>query len=200
MTTWFTSDQHFFHRNIITYCNRPYTSVEAMNEDLILRYNTVVKPEDVVYHLGDFSMSLRGLDKIVPRLSGRKRLILGNHDKAHPANRRKAVPFRVYSDLGFETVTVEDVVDIGEGDSKVTVKLCHLPYEPDEFEKADRRYMELRPKDEGHLLLHGHVHCAWLYLPEKRLFNVGVDRHDYAPWSSEDILAVVKAGPKVLTK
>ena len=67
------------------------------------------------------------------------------------------------------------------------VKLHHLPYTPDDNE-ADSRYLEKRPKDEGHLLLHGHCHNAWLCIPKKRMFNVGVDRsNEYRPWSIREI-------------
>jgi calcineurin-like phosphoesterase family protein len=187
MTIWFTSDHHFWHKNIITYCNRPYKSIEEMNKALIDRWNERIKPEDTVYYLGDFSMSMRGLDQIVSGLTGKKILVPGNHDACHPANKRRAVSFREYRDLGFERVILETTIDLNLRGKDVKVKLCHLPYEPDQHEKADRRYLEMRPKDEGQLLLHGHVHCAWRVVPEKRMINVGVDVHDYYPISVADI-------------
>ena len=51
---FWTSDSHYFHNNILKYCNRPFGSVEAMNEALVANWNSVVKPDDHVYHLGDF--------------------------------------------------------------------------------------------------------------------------------------------------
>ena len=41
-----TSDTHFNHKNIIEYCNRPYSSVEEMNKAIIDNWNSVVKDED----------------------------------------------------------------------------------------------------------------------------------------------------------
>ena len=76
-------DPHFWHKNIINYCNRPFTTVEEMNETLIRNWNKVVGKQDIVYILGDFALC--GKDKIIEvaqRLNGRKRLILGNHDNA----------------------------------------------------------------------------------------------------------------------
>ena len=43
-----TSDTHFSHVNIIKYCNRPYASVEEMNNALIDNWNSVVKNDDLV--------------------------------------------------------------------------------------------------------------------------------------------------------
>lgn len=75
---WFTSDHHFNHDNIRTHCNRPFKSVEDMNEALITLWNAVVRPGDIVYHLGDFAW--RDAESIIKRLNGEKYLIEGSHD------------------------------------------------------------------------------------------------------------------------
>lgn len=75
-----TSDSHFGHENIIQYCNRPFVSAQEMDETLIERWNSAVKPADKVYHLGDVAMNERALKAVMPRLNGSKRLIRGNHD------------------------------------------------------------------------------------------------------------------------
>jgi len=81
---FFTADTHFNHANIIKYCARPFASAEEMNRELIARWNSAVKPEDTVYHLGDFGMGgASGWASLIGRLNGaRKILILGNHDKS----------------------------------------------------------------------------------------------------------------------
>ena len=56
MNIFFTADTHFFHRNIIKYCNRPFHSVGEMNETMIANWNAVVKPRSIIYHLGDFGL------------------------------------------------------------------------------------------------------------------------------------------------
>lgn len=53
---WLVSDTHFNHSNIIKYCNRPYQSVSEMDWDMVEKWNSVVKPNDHVYHLGDVYM------------------------------------------------------------------------------------------------------------------------------------------------
>lgn len=56
MTEYVISDTHFFHRNIIDYCKRPFKSVEEMNSEMIRKWHRRVKPDDIVYHLGDVGM------------------------------------------------------------------------------------------------------------------------------------------------
>lgn len=83
--TFFISDTHFGHRNILSFCDRPWSTVDDMNEGLIDLWNETVKPGDVVYHLGDFSF-IKGTPKnkdIFDRLNGQKFLVLGNHDYKH---------------------------------------------------------------------------------------------------------------------
>lgn len=80
--TWFTSDIHFFHANIIKYCNRPFSSVEEMNEALIQRWNELIGPNDTVYSLGDFAMGKIGhIKEVLSRLNGNLYMITGNHDQ-----------------------------------------------------------------------------------------------------------------------
>jgi calcineurin-like phosphoesterase family protein len=81
MTIYFTGCTHFGHANIIRLANRPFNSVEEMDETLIERWNNTVKKSDTVYHLGDFSYkgSARPTDYL-NRLNGSKILIQGNHD------------------------------------------------------------------------------------------------------------------------
>lgn len=78
---YFTSDLHFNHKNIIKYCNRPFSSTESMNEKLIENWNNRVNENDEVYVLGDFCFGTKGSQEILDTLKGKKYLIKGNHDK-----------------------------------------------------------------------------------------------------------------------
>ena len=79
--TFFTSDTHFGHAAIIQYCSRPYKSVEEMNQVLIDNWNSKVKKDDIVYHLGDFIFGGSKLwYEIFSKLNGNIVLIMGNHD------------------------------------------------------------------------------------------------------------------------
>ena len=75
---WFTADTHFGHTNIIRYCQRPFDDVEHMDESLIANWNAVVKPGDLVWHLGDFSFAEPS--RYLTRLNGTIHLCFGNHD------------------------------------------------------------------------------------------------------------------------
>ena len=89
---YITSDTHFYHKNIIEYCNRPFSDVEEMNEVLIENWNNTVSKEDTVFHLGDFTMAeyiqgksyaeryIHTATKLIHRLNGKIILIKGNHD------------------------------------------------------------------------------------------------------------------------
>ena len=77
---WFTSDTHFGHANIIRFCDRPFSNVQEMNEKLIANWNECIRPNDEVYHMGDFSFE-KNPQVTASRLMGRKHLIRGNHDK-----------------------------------------------------------------------------------------------------------------------
>ena len=84
MTTWFTSDHHFGHANIIKYSERPFNSVAHMNAAMVGAWNGVVAVDDTVYYLGDFAMQPHLVSEILPQLNGTKILIAGNHDRCHP--------------------------------------------------------------------------------------------------------------------
>ncbi len=81
MSLWFVSDNHFGHKNIIKYSNRPYSSVEEMDEQMIQAHNAVVRDKDVVWFLGDFAFARwERIAAIGERLNGEKHLVYGNHD------------------------------------------------------------------------------------------------------------------------
>lgn len=172
--TWFTSDTHFNHKNIIDYCKRPYRSsdgqldVNFMNREMVRLWNETVAPFDIVYHLGDFAMGSKSLlEPMRKKLNGKIILIKGNHDR-HPATMRHA---------GFEEVHTEGVFE-WEGKK---FYLAHIPVrDPHDWRGC-----------EYHLC--GHVHDLWRR--RGNIINVGVDQWGLKPRSIEEIVAAVDEGP-----
>ena len=79
---YFISDTHFYHSNIIKYCDRPFKDTNEMNETIINNWNSIVKNNDTIYHLGDFCLSTNDeIKSIFNKLNGNKILIRGNHDR-----------------------------------------------------------------------------------------------------------------------
>lgn len=144
-----------------------------------MRWNAVVQPNDDVFVLGDFAMG-KGWQEVVEvvlaQMSGRKVLVKGNHDKADSSMKK----------LGFAEVVPFGVVKIKDR----TFKMSHYPYAP-ETPDEDDRFLDRRLRDDGHWLLHGHVHCAWKV--RRRMLNVGCDVHEFQPISEKQITAIVEA-------
>jgi calcineurin-like phosphoesterase family protein len=108
---FFTSDTHFGHANFLNFRDadekpiRSFGSVEEMDELMVQRWNEVVRDGDRVYHLGDVCWNAGAVDRIMPRLRGSKRLILGNHDdiREHQLlnHFRKITLWRLFKEEGF---------------------------------------------------------------------------------------------------
>lgn len=197
---YFTSDPHYWHSNVIRYCTRPHATVEEMNEDMVLKWNTVVLPEDTVYVLGDFSLAFRAVETFPQRLMGNKILVPGNHDFCHSYHKKSRTPenrekwLQKYRDHGFTILPEQTSVEF-EGLGKIN--LCHHPYAgPYELEGGGDKYAKWRPTDDGKILLCGHVHEKWQTRTSPNgslMINVGVDVHGFTPVSLEQIIAIAKA-------
>jgi calcineurin-like phosphoesterase family protein len=79
---WFTADTHFSHANIIKHCDRPFGNAEEMDKLIIDNFNSVIKKDDWVFYLGDFSF--KDAPPFLSRLNGIPHLIRGNHDVKNP--------------------------------------------------------------------------------------------------------------------
>lgn len=108
---WFISDTHFEHANILKFTGddgeriRPeFRDVHHMNEQIIENWNSVVKPGDKVWHLGDFAFGNKKIaERIIKRLHGRKRLCVGNHDQVKEIAPffEKVVLWRIFKEHNF---------------------------------------------------------------------------------------------------
>ncbi len=175
---FFTSDTHFGHARIIELCNRPFASVEEMNEVMIERWNEVVKPDDVVIHLGDVALGkIAESLPLIGRLNGHKVLVPGNHDRIFSGEKEKQRErFLPEYEKVFQKVHAEKVWVKFKGVNEWAIA-SHFPYEGDSH--GNDRHADKRPLDNGLPLIHGHVHDKWL--TNGRMLNVGVDVQDFRP-------------------
>ena len=169
---WFTSDFHFCHDREFVWQARGYSSVEDMNEDLIRKFNSKVKPTDDVYILGDLVLNNNkvGLE-CVGRLNGKLHIICGNHDTQV---RRKAYE---------KCKNVVEVVDAK------FLKVRHQMYFLSHFPTLCGNGDESKPLTSRVINLCGHAHAKeWDSDMDKGLiFHVEVDAHDGYPVSEVEI-------------
>ena len=180
---YFVSDLHFGHSDIIKFCNRPYRSVQEMDEALTVNWNSVVKKDDTVFDLGDFAFAPDWRWKeLLGKLNGHHILIIGNHDCSE-------YPGDSVMEL-FERVETEMLLEIDEHQ----VYLNHFPFlcYAGSYRNAGTATIQL----------FGHVHSgprvggkdkdrlAWLF-PNQ--YDVGVDNNNYMPVSWQQVLKKIKA-------
>lgn len=175
---------HFYHRNIIRFCNRPYANEFEMNEDLIKRWNDTVPEDGIVFHLGDFSWgNYKDWEKVRSQLNGSIILIKGNHDETYMTEKMNEL---------FDFVTYQMKIEV-EGRK---VYLNHVPF---------LCYGGTYRDDETKVWqLFGHVHtnnrATIAGKDDERLnmlfptqYDVGVDNNDFRPISWAEVKAKIEA-------
>lgn len=178
MKKFYIADWHYGHKNAIAYDNRPFTSVDEMNKELIKRWNDAVSNEDVVYVLGDmFWCQEQESIEVLDGLNGIKFLVRGNHDKRNQK-------------LESKFSKVADYMEVRDGDKHIV--LCHYP-----MPCFKNHYY-------GWYHLYGHVHSSFeynmmentkmqmsaLYDTPCKMYNVGVmmPYMNYTPRTLEEIV------------
>ncbi len=178
---FFTADLHIGHKNIIKLCQRPFASLEEMDETLISNWNHVVTNGDTVYIIGDLMFRTQAHPvNVLKRLKGKKHLIVGNHDKTWLN--------KISADDYFKSI--ERYSEISDGKRKLA--LCHYPM------------MSWGGIGKGSCLVHGHIHnnrdaAYWPLLASMdQALNASVEINQYQPVSFEQLQLnneLFKAGP-----
>ena len=175
MKTYLIADTHFGHQGVCNFLRadgtklRPWNKSQDMDSELIQRWNSTVKQEDKVYHLGDVAMSKRHLE-VVGMLNGTKVLIKGNHDREklsmysrlfkdvrayhlldnyilshvpiHPGSKGR-FKGNIHGHTHYNAVHNEK----GELDNwYFPVSVEHINYTPIDFEEIKKRYEITRPR------------------------------------------------------
>lgn len=159
MRVFFTADQHFGHEKIIEHTVRQYSDVNEMNEAMVLAWNNVVKPKDLVYHLGDFIWG--NPDEAmywIGQLNGNIYSMMGNHDMRWWKQVETLYPTRT-GVLSYQ----RDIVHLSKKGRKTrqTITMCHYPL------------MSWPGRLKGSWHLYGHVHGA--FARTSKTMDVGVD-------------------------
>lgn len=162
MNTYWTSDTHWAHANIINLAKRPFKDVHEMDNVLIHNWNSVVQPGDTVYHLGDFNLGGRDTEDFLKRLNGTIHLLVGNHEK-----RALMVRDRFAS--------VSEVIHATINCQKMT--MCHYAW------------LTWPDSGRGSWMLHGHSHGGLPDDPTALRLDVGVDCWNYTPVSFHQLRA-----------
>lgn len=172
--TYFVSDIHFGHKNIMKYEPeyRNYSSVEEMDESIITQWNETISKEDTVYNLGDFffTSNKERIREIVKRLNYKKMvLIIGNHDSSK-------VVKQLSSEFNIECKYADRIKVEG-----IQFFLSHYPM-----------YMDRK----GLINLHGHIHSKDMRDSKNnkslKHINIGLDNMGKVAISLEDVVKQAK--------
>ena len=179
---YLTSDLHLGHKSILRYVDRPFNSVEEMNEALINNINSVIKPNSDLYILGDLYFGPNQEENTFEYAKKIKckhiHLIRGNHDMHLDKLIKLNEEYKV-----FETIAPYKEINY----EKRRIVLCHFPFMDNAWNKAMH----------GSIDLHGHLHSNKNYNLEQKAkgllrYDVGVDANDYKPVLLDDILEFFK--------
>ena len=140
---YFCSDLHYNHANAIKFGNRPFNSVDEMNESILNELQTKLRPNDILFTLGDdfWRMKENDIISIIDSLPTKNLYkIMGNHDKYGY--------YMCGGNVGKKYKVLADIIDMSVkyGDKIYSLNLCHYP-----IYDFNRMY-------HGALHLFGHVH------------------------------------------
>lgn len=175
---FFTSDTHFCHQPSFLWEPRGFANVEEMNEAIVENWNKVVKPHDIVYHLGDTILNdtEKGIEYF-KQLNGEIFLIWGNHDTQNRMNALfEACRHKMMG--GWYAFMIKY--------GKQSIYLSHYPTLTANFD--DKHFSQ-------HVInLHGHTHqkTNWLQLDNPFMYHVGVDSHNNTPVHIDEVLADIR--------
>lgn len=165
-----TSDTHFGHKNIIKYEDRPFTDTEEMDEALIDNWNSVVKPTDLIIHVGDLTFhGAKKAEELMKRLNGRKILVKGNHDYFSKTK---------YANMGFDLRNYLYMDDF---------LFSHYPMQSAMLRVA-QEYTDFQAN------IHGHVHGMTEGLDRRVHVCVCTEHTNYTPINFSDLKYKFKRG------
>lgn len=175
---FYIADTHFGHKNIIRYDNRPFSTIEEMDEILINNWNKTVFNEDTVYILGDVSWYEEfGTKEILNQLNGHKVLIKGNHDQA-----AKKIPYC------FDKIC--DYLEISDNGTKVIMSHYPILFWNGQFRDTVHLYGHVHNSHQWNMVESWRKEAKQLQDIPMRMYNVGcmIPWMNYTPQTLDEIL------------
>lgn len=179
MTIFFAADHHFQHANVLNFTNakgdkiRPeFSNIQNHDNFIISKHNHVVKPDDLVYFLGDVTWKTNLIAKeILQALNGRKRLVVGNHD-----------------DVDWLMSTGEfERVYLWKYFPEHNLIASHVPLAEADLKRAKYNvHGHLHDKEVTKITYSDNVGSS--IITDTRYYNAGMERNDYTPISLETLL------------
>lgn len=173
MIDYIISDTHFNHENIIDLCNRPFDSVEEMDDTLKENWNTTVDPSDTVLFLGDLLIGSKSKQRnLLSELNGEIVFVKGNHDDLTMQSNAGLI----YEGLEFSIKGIAFYAN-------------HYPLP--ELQHSPKR------------ILHGHTHNNNLsdhpfYNHHTGAFNFSAELVGYTPVSIDDVISIIRSNTQSL--
>lgn len=209
---WLSSDPHYGHvRALEIMPDRPWKTLDEMNEGLAYNHNTTVAKDALCIFLGDMVMGKKfeNVPKFLPQLNGTKVLVRGNHDAGFEETKpeRIAKALELYKNNGMVEV-YDGLVNLNQvlksfgvdEELPFQINMCHFPYagtpDHDDLAEYEARYLHLMPPPSETLLLHGHTHKPF-QVTSDFMIHVGVDAWDWKPVNLIDLLSVAELYCKV---
>ena len=190
--TFYISDLHFGHENILAFDHRPFVNMVEHDEELIRRWNNAVGIDDDVWILGDISWyNPQRTVTIFDSLNGIKHLCVGNHDK-------KLLKSKNVRDLFVEVVDYKEIeMDNGKG-----IVLCHYPIPcfKNHYHGWYHLYGHVHSSFEHNMMCHVKFEMQKLYNTDCNMYNVGcmMPYMQYAPQTLADIIKKSNQDPFVV--
>lgn len=169
-----TSDTHFCHSKSFLWEPRGFACVEDMNEAIVERWNSVVRPDGIVYHLGDMCLSDNAIAiEYIKRLNGTIKWLRGNHDTENRVNEvQNACPnVHLIGDMDTSWATI-----LKSG--KWTFYLSHYPTLVGNYNEDYRKFYNLCG--------HSHYQDRFTDIANK-IYHCEMDAHDCYPVNIEEI-------------
>ncbi|NUT90829.1 MAG: hypothetical protein HOY78_02250 [Saccharothrix sp.] len=203
---FFIADLHFGDPAVFAASGRPFASVEEADEAIVDRWNAAVRPDDVVWLLGDVTTDT-GPGEHLARLNGRIYLVAGNHDRCFagftPDARARERQVALYREAGVKAVVDGSAMQRKQGRpvrvplrGGPPVELSHFPRYPDPWRPAGEPdpWQAWRPRTRrGEVepwLIHGHIHTAEAFVTGRHV-NVAADMWDLTPVEAEAVASLI---------